>query len=102
MSFAESHRSLSIARLGPTASHRQAPMHIYVRLVISYDVPAFPGVPFGAMFEFVDTAPHFPSSARITAAYEGLRNVDVQVIHSDIPHARYKQGTHMPVKLSLH
>ncbi len=76
-------------------------MHIYVRIVISYDVPAFPGVPFGAMFEFVDLAPHFPATARITAAYEGLRNVDVQVIQSDLPAATYKPGTHSPPKLSL-
>lgn len=77
-------------------------MHIYVRMVISYDVPQFPGVPFGAMFEFVDTAPHFPASARITAAYEGLTNVDVQVIHSELPAPDYRQSTHAPDKLSLH
>lgn len=76
-------------------------MHVYVRIVISYDVPQFPGVPFGAMFEFVDAAPDFPASARITKAYEGLHNVDVQIIHSDLPDAVYKQSTHSPPKLAL-
>lgn len=77
-------------------------MHVYVRIVISYDVPDFPGVPFGAVFEFVDIGPDFPASARITKAYEGLRNVDVQVIHSDLPDSAYRQSTHVAEKLSLH
>lgn len=76
-------------------------MHIHVRIVISYDVPAFPGVPFGAMFEFVDEAPGFPASARITAAYESLQNVDVQVIHSPLPEALYRQSTHSLPKFNL-
>ena len=76
--------------------------HIYVRIVISYDVPQFPGVPFGAMFEFVDIAPDYPASARITAAYQGLQNVDVQVIRSDLPLTGYRQWTHTAGKLSLH
>lgn len=77
-------------------------MHVYVRIVISYDVPQFPGVPFGAMFEFVDVAPDYPASARITSAYEGLQNVDVQVIHTEMPDARYKHSTHSLPKLDLH
>lgn len=77
-------------------------MHVYVRIVISYSVPRFPGVPFGAMFEFVDEAPAFPASARITAAYEGLHDVDVQVIHSPLPEARYRPRTHSLPKLDLH
>mgnify|MGYP000729898752 CR=1 FL=1 len=76
--------------------------HVYVRIVISYDVPQFPGVPFGAVFEFVDIAPDFPATARITRAYEGLHNADVQVIQSDIPHTGYRQSTHTAGKLSLH
>lgn len=76
-------------------------MQVYVRIVISYDVPQFPCVPFGAMFEFVDEAPGFPASGRITAAYDGLQNVDVQVIHSALPKARYRHSTHSLPKLSL-
>lgn len=77
-------------------------MHVYVRIVISYDVPEFAGVPFGAVFEFVDVSPDFPASARTTAAYEGLRNVDVQVIRSAMPDAAYKHSTHRLPKLDLH
>lgn len=76
-------------------------MQVYVRIVISYDVPQFPGVPFGAIFEFVDTAPDYPASSRITASYEGLQNVDVQVIHSALPAARFKHSTHSLPKLWL-
>lgn len=60
-------------------------MHVYVRLAISYDVPQFPGIPFGAVFEFVDSGPDFPATARITRAYAGLCNVDVRVIHRPLP-----------------
>lgn len=76
--------------------------HVYVRMVISYDVPQFPGVPFGAVFEFVDEAPDYPATRRISDAYAGLLNVDVQIIHSDLPDAAYRQSTHAPDKLSLH
>lgn len=77
-------------------------MLVFVRLVISYDVPRFPGVPFGAVFEFVDTAPDFPASQRITAGYAGLRNVDVQTIHRDMPQPAYRQSTHAAPRLCLH
>ena len=90
------------SRLVPIQSKAAPMQNVYVRMVISYDVPQFPGIPFGAVFEFVDTGPDFPATQRITAAYERLLNVDVQIIHSDLPETGYRPSTHAPDTLSLH
>lgn len=69
-------------------------MHVYVRMVISYTMPAFPGVPCGAVFEFIDEAPTFPASSRIREAYEGLLDLDVQIRHTNLPAPIYQVPTH--------
>lgn len=67
---------------------------VWVKMLVTYEVPQLEGLPHRAFYEFADTAPYFEISNGILATFEDVERKFVELWHSEMPEPIEAQPTH--------
>lgn len=69
---------------------------VYVKMMVTFTVADYPGVPHVVTHHLVDTAPDFEKSSALLNTFSGLDSPEILIWHEDLPEPQTKRPTHPP------
>lgn len=78
---------------------------VYVRMVVTYTLPAYPGIPHAITYQFVDRWHDCPISNQLMELYQEIsEDVEIDIWHDDVPAPTptWEDSTHYPETVGNH